>query len=154
MNCSTINAKIASTFAKAGPQPTRKLTGDASWSNYDTNRAIETFERLSDNPEARDGTYDLQVPNHIMAPPFRSQVHISGSLENGQMCKEDSLFLDLPVRTTGKATAVTTSRTEFSSEGVTKYEVVEIPDRTTARKLFTDFDDPSNNYVEEYIIAQ
>lgn len=154
MNCSTINAKITSTFAKAGPQPSRKLTGNESWSNYDANRAIETFERLSDNPEARQGTYDLQVPNHPMAPPYRSQVHISGTLENGQMCKQDSLFLDLPVRTSGKPTATTTSRTEFTSEGVTKYEVVESPQGTTARTLFADFDEPSKNYVEEYIIAQ
>jgi len=151
---SAIQSKIQSVFQKVGPQPDNKLTGEKSWSSYDANRDRDRFESHSDDPAARDGSFDVGTTHHPMAPPYRIKMQLAGDLNNGTLLREQALFVDLPVRTEGNPTFLTSSETTFSSEGVTKLEVVEGPDKTTARRLFHDYDEPHKDYVEEYFLAR
>lgn len=152
---STISQKINNVFQQVGEQaPKRRLEGDKSWSSYDSARDKDRFESLAHDSSALNGTYDVAQTHHPFSPPYRSKVQISGTPENGTISSEHALFLDLPVRTEGAPTFLTSAQTTFTSEDATKLEVVEGPDGTTARRLFTDFDEPNKNFVEEFFIAK
>ncbi|MCA9778583.1 MAG: hypothetical protein KC800_17770 [Candidatus Eremiobacteraeota bacterium] len=153
MIASTISQKLNSVFQKLGDQQPKRLEGEKSWAKYDAAREKDRFESLAGDSSALDGTYDVANTHHPFAPPYRSKVQISGNSEEGTISRQDALFLDLPVRTEGSPTFLTSSETTFTAEGATKLEVVEGPKGTTARRLFTDFDEPQKDYVEEYFIA-
>lgn len=152
MIAANVNRKLTSLFQNLG-QPDKKLTGEQSWAKYDANRERDRFESLSDNPQARDGSYNVAATHHPFAPPFRTQVQVTGDLQNGSVARQDALFLDLPVRTEGAPTFLTISETTFTPEGMTRLEAVEGPGGTTARRIFSDLDEPSKDYVEEYYLA-
>lgn len=153
MIASSVGNKLNTIFQKAGT-PTRRLEGDASWAGHDAARERDRFVSLAGDQAARDGRYDVASTHHPFAPPFRTKAQVAGSLENGVMSREDALFLDLPVRTEGSPTFLTTSETRFSAEGVLKLEAIEGPEGVTARRIFADYDEPSKNYVEEFLIAR
>jgi hypothetical protein len=153
MIAATINHKLTTLFRNLD-KPDKLLVGEDSWAKYDSSRERDSFERLSDDPTARQGTYDVSSTHHPFSPPYRSQVQVSGDLTNGTVSQQHSLFLELPVRTTGDPTFLTTSQTTFTPEGATKLEAVEGPNGTTARRLFSDYDEPQKDYVAEYFIAK
>lgn len=150
---STVMGRLNTIFYKASQAPSKKSTGKDCGAEYDLNRERDRFQSLSGNSEARDGTYDVSATNHPFAPPFRTQVQLNGDLDGGTIARRDALYLDLPVRTTGEPTFLTTSHTHFSDESMIKLEAVEGPEGTTARRIFADYDEPEKNYVEEYFIA-
>jgi hypothetical protein len=149
-----VTQKIQSIFARIDGQPVKRLEGENSWAHFDATRERDRFQSLSDNPEARAGTYQVSNTRHPFAPPYRSEVQLSGDLKNGEVFRQDALFLNLPVRTTGDPTFLTTVNARFDEEGVTKLETVEGPKGVTARRLFADYDEPWKDYVEEYFIAK
>ena len=152
MIAATVNNKLTNLFRQLD-KPDRKLTGQDSWAKYDSGRERDRFERLADDPSARQGTYEVSSTHHPFSPPFRTHLQVDGNLNDGRISCQQALYLDLPVRTEGEPTFLTTSQTTFTSEGATKLELVEGPEKTTARRLFSDYDEPHKDFVEEYFIA-
>lgn len=148
-----IQNKLQTIFSRVGETPTKRLEGENSWAQYDASRERDRFESLAQNEDARAGTYEVANTHHPFAPPYRTEVQLEGSLEDGDLFRQDALFLDMPVRTENNPTFLTTVHAQFDSEGMTKLETVEGPEGITARRLFADYDEPSKNYVEEYFIA-
>lgn len=151
---SSVDKKLQTIFSKPRQEPAKKLVGEESWAKYDASRETDRFEALSGNERAREGSYDVHVTHHPMAPPYRAQVELKGDLLNGEMKRQDSLFLGLPINTYGEPTFLTTAHTQFTPEGIFKREAVEGPNGTTARTIVVNYADPSQNYVEEYLIAR
>lgn len=153
MIASVVSQKLNAVFQNLPATPTRRLEGSESWSNYDADRERDRFQALSDNSSARDGSYEVAVTNHPFAPPYKSQAQVSGDSQQGELFRQDGLYLGLPVGTEGVPTFLTTVHAQFNGDEMTKLELVESRDGTTARRLFADQDEPWKNYVEEYFLA-
>lgn len=148
-----IQNKLRTVFAHLDHKPDKRIEGADCWAHYDADRERDRFERLSENPQARAGTYEVANTGHPFAPPYRLKAQLEGDLTNGDLFREDALFLDLPVRTENNPTFLTTAHTHFGEEGILKLETVEGPRGTTARRVFSDYDEPWKDFVEEYHLS-
>lgn len=139
-------------FSRPEAAQASKLTGDRCWAEYDGKREKEVFEGLQQSDQFQSGSIDLHHRGHCLSVPSRRQAELSGTLENGQMQREDSLFLT-SLDTHGQPSIKTSVHTAFGPDGLTKKEAVEYADYTVGRTIVVNYDDPSLNYIEEFKIA-
>lgn len=147
-----VQQTLQQVFSRPEAAQATRLSGDNCWAHYDAKREREVFEGLQRSDSFQSGSLDMHHPGHCMAVPSRRQAEFSGSLENGQMQREDSLFLT-SLDTHGQPNIKTSVHTSFTPEGLTKKEAVQYSDYTLARNIVVSYDDPSLNYIEEFKIA-
>jgi hypothetical protein len=151
MLANRVQSEISRVFSHPQAAQAKRSEGVA-YAQQEAEREVDVFRYVRGDASEPSGQADLHHRGHCLAVPSRRQIAWDGCPQNGQMLREDGLFLTT-TSTHSEPQIKTLVSTEFHPEGLVKREASFAHDGVRARKVEVNYLHPQQNSVEEFFIA-